>query len=231
LKHKVATRKKLLGTHGDEPLSQTKLRPSDDDLVPTIANFTAAYPALARKLFDMHGNVPGLGSGIGRGEVLIYFLYDEVTLGGTTSSIDIHVNGVPYFEVKAAWDRGNGIWADFWLGTDEFTACHRFLHQVVHLMLQEESKGNIVMPEHFGNLSKHALDKMRTLMPRAMKRAEEDYFKKLFSGRVGSKKFLFFDTKTMLPVYYGKLERMQLQLERFSAGHTKLIFNPSGFNS
>lgn len=228
---KAVIRKKLLKEHSltDAPLEHIQPTLTDDDLVPTLANFIAAHPAFARKLFDVHGQVKGLGSGIGRGEVLVYFLFDDVTLGGTVSSIDIHVSKVPYLEVKSAWNRGNGIWSDFRLGTDEFTASHRFVYQVVELMLRQEAKGNLVVPEHFGNIPKSVLDKVRELAPKAMKQAEEDYFKKLFNGRVGNKKFLFFDTKTVLPVYYGKLERQQLQLERISAGQTKLLFNPTGF--
>lgn len=228
---KAAIRERLLKEHGTtlEPLEHVKPLLIDDDLLPTLANFIAAHPTFARRLFDVHGRVADLGCGIGRGEVLIYFLYDEVTLGGTTSSIDIHLSGVPFFEVKAAWNRGNGIWADFRLGTDEFTASHRLVYQVVELMLRQETKGNIIVPEHFGNIPKTVLDRLRKLAPKAIKQAEDDYFKKLFSGRVGSKKFLFFDTKTALPVYYGKLEREMLYLERFSAGQTKLLFNPTGF--
>jgi len=231
---KSIIRERLLREHCTSTVEVDKLlsyvRPSliDDDLLPTLANFTAAYPMFARRLFNVHGVVPGLGSGIGRGEVLLYFLYDEVTLGGTISSIDIHLSGVPFIEVKAAWNRGNGIWADFRLGTDEFTASNRLLNQVVECMLRQEAKGNLIVPGHFGNIPKSLLDKVRKLSPKTMKRAEEDYFKKLFSGKVGSKSFLFFDTKDMLPIYYGKLKREQLQLERFSAGQTKLLFEPEG---
>jgi len=228
---KVVIRERLLREHDTslEPLGHVKAVLHDDDLVPTLTNFIAAHPGFARRLFDVHGQVPGLGSGIGKGEVLIFFLYDQVTLGGTSSSIDIHVSGIPYFEVKAAWNRGNGILSDFRLGTDEFTASLKLLTQVVELMLRQETKGNIFMPENLGNIPKLVLDKLRARAPKAMKQAEDDYYKKLFSGKVGSKKFLFFDTKTVLPVYYGKLEREQLLLERFSAGQTKLLFNPEGF--
>lgn len=197
----------------------------DDDLVPTITNFIAAYPSLSAKLFDTHGHIPELGSGIGKGELILYFLYDDVTLGGNVSSIDVHVSGIPYLEVKAARRQGD-VWADFRLGTDEFMASHELLVRVVKVLLRLDQRGKVAAPEHLGNIPKSLLDELRRLQPAALAAAEEAYYDKLFKGRVGSKRFLFFDTKTRLPVYYGKLERPMLTLERFSAGQTKLIFNP-----
>lgn len=200
---------------------------TDDDLVPQVTNFMAAYPSLANKLFDIHGHIPELGSGIGKGELIIYFLYDDVTLGGNVSSIDVHVSGLPYLEVKAARRQGE-VWADFRLGTDEFMASHELLAKVVKLLLRADQRGQVVAPEHLGNIPKSLLDELRRLSPAAMLAAEESYYDKLFKGRVGSKRFLFFDTQTRLPVFYGLMARPMLKLERFSAGQTKLLFNPLG---
>jgi hypothetical protein len=200
---------------------------TDEGLVTEVTNFIAAYPSLAAKLFDMHGHVPEIGSGIGKGELIIYFLYDDVTLGGNISSIDVHVHGIPYLEIKAARRLGE-VWADFRLGTDEFTASHELLLKVVKLMLRHDQRGSVVAPEHLGNIPKSLLDELRRLSPAAMLAAEETYYEKLFNGRVGSKKFLFFDTSTRLPVFYGKLSRPMLKLERFSSGQTKLLFDPLG---
>lgn len=211
-----------------EPLKHITPVLTDDDLIPVLMNFIAAFPAFSRKLFTMHGTIDDLGSGIGRGEVLIYFIFDDVTLGGTTSSIDIHVTGIPYLEVKAV-NRSGQNWVDLRLGTDEFMASHHLLYRVVQLLLKHERKGSITVPEHFGNIPKSTLDKLRSLSAKAMKTAEEDYFNRLFNGKVGTKRYIFFDIETMLPIYIGRLERVQLQLDRFSMGQTKLLFNPEGF--
>lgn len=212
-----------------EPLNFVVPVLTDDDLIPAIMNFIAAFPAFSRKLFSIHGTVDELGCGIGRGEVLIYFIFDDVTLGGTTSSIDIHVSGIPYLEVKAV-NRQGKTWVDLRLGTDEFMASHQLLYQVVQLLLKHERKGNLTVPEHFGNIPKSTLEKLRGLGAKAMKTAEENYFDRLFNGKVGLKRYIFFDIETMLPIYHGRLERMQLQLDRFSMGQTKLLFNPEGFS-
>jgi hypothetical protein len=224
---KLEHRKKLALEAGEDIacLGYSQATLTDDNLVTTLTNFIAAYPAFSAKLFDINGHIPGLGSGIGKGELLIYFLYDDVTLGGNVSSIDIHVSGIPYLEVKAARRQGQ-LWADFRLGTDEFTASHELLLKVVKLLLRFDQKGLLTIPENLGNVPKSLLDQLRVLTPKVMAGVEEAYYHKLFNGRVGSKRFLFFDTKTRLPVFYGKLDRAMLKLERFSGGETKLLFNP-----
>lgn len=203
--------------------TQVKL---DDSIIPTVTNFIAAHPRLAQGLFDLSGRVEGFGHGIGQGEVLLYFIYNDVQLGTNVSSIDIHVSGIPYLEVKTARKQGGDEWVDFRLGTDEFTASHRLMLQVVEVLIRLDAKGKVLAPENFGNIPKSMLNTLRKHAPKALAAAEEAYFAKLFSGRVGSKRFLFFDKATRLPIYYGKLKREQLTLERFSAGQAKLTFNP-----
>ncbi len=224
---KQAFREKLVREAGEDLscLLHTEVALLDEHLVTQVTNFIAAYPSLTTKLFETHGHIPGLGSGIGKGELILYFLYDDVTLGGNVSSIDIHVSGIPYLEVKAARRQGE-LWADFRLGTDEFMASHELLAKVVKLLLRADQRGQVVAPEHLGNIPKSLLEELKRLSPAAMEAAEETYYQKLFAGRVGSKKFLFFDTKTRLPVFYGKFTRPMLKLERFSSGQTKLLFSP-----
>ena len=206
-------------------MAATLPRLEDRDLVATITNFIASYPSFSKRLFDISGQVEGYGHGIGRGELLIYFIYDDVTLGASTSSIDVHVSGIPYVEVKCARKRQD-VWTDFRLGTDEWTASHHLLGHDVSQVIRLDSKYKLIAPENLGNIPKSMLDKMRRLSPKSMKAAEEAYYERLFGGRIGSKSFLFFDSDTRLPIYYGKLSRPQLSLERFSAGQAKLLFNP-----
>lgn len=224
---KQTLRRKLLErlAHDDAPLDGVHPRLEDSDLVATVTNFTASYPAFSKRLFNIAGQVDGFGHGIGRGELLIYFIYDNVTLGASTSSIDVHVSGIPYVEVKCARKRQD-VWTDFRLGTDEWTASHHLLGHVVSQVIRLDAKDKLVAPENLGNIPKSMLDEMRKLSPKSMKAAEEAYYERLFNGRIGSKRFLFFDSDTRLPIYYGKLARSQLSLERFSAGQAKLLFNP-----
>lgn len=62
-------RERLLKKYNKRDLSPLQLTSKIDGmLVPSITNFIAAHPALSRKLFDLHGNVPHLGNRLGRGE-------------------------------------------------------------------------------------------------------------------------------------------------------------------
>lgn len=197
----------------------------ESKIIEDIVNFSARFPKLSEKLFDHSGHVQGIGTALGKGELLLYFIYDNVTLGGNSSSIDIHMNGVPYFEVKVA-KKSVDSWVDFRLGADEFVAGHQLLGRVVELALKQEAKGKFVMPENFSNFPKSKLEELRLLNPKAMKIIEELYFERLFTGRVGSKSFLFFDIVTRLPFFYGKLSRSIVELERLSQGQSRLMFNP-----
>lgn len=211
--------------HDDSPLQAVKPRLEEHDLVASVTNFIASFPTFSKKLFNIHGQVDGFGHGIGKGELLIYFIYDDVTLGASTSSIDVHVSGIPYVEIKCARKRQDA-WTDFRLGTDEWTASHHLLGHIVKQIIRLDAKDKLIAPENLGNIPKSMLDEIRRLNPKSMKVVEEAYYERLFSGRVGSKRFFFFDSDTMLPIYYGKLAREQLALERFSAGQAKLLFNP-----
>lgn len=224
---KAALRQQLLERcgHDASPLAETQPKLTDDDLVTTLTHFTASYPSFSKRLFNISGQVDGFGHGIGKGELLIYFIYDDVTLGASTSSVDVHCSGIPYIEVKCATKRQD-VWTDFRLGTDEWTASHHLLGHVVSQVLRLDAKSKLIAPENLGNIPKSMLDELRRLSPKTMQSAEDAYFDRLLNGRVGSKRFLFFDSVTRLPIYYGKLSRPQLHLERFSAGQAKLLFDP-----
>ena len=224
---KSSLRRKLLDRlqHDDAPLASVLPKLEDSDLVATVTNFIASYPSFSKRLFDISGQVDGFGHGIGRGELLVYFIYDDVTLGASTSSIDVHVSGIPYVEVKCARKRQE-VWTDFRLGTDEWTASHHLLGHIVSQVIRLDAKDKLIAPENLGNIPKSMLDEIRRLSPKSIKAAEEAYYERLFNGRIGNKSFLFFDSDTRLPIYYGKLSGSQLALERFSAGQAKLLFNP-----
>lgn len=211
--------------HDSTPLAAVRAKLADGDLVANLTNFIAAFPKFTKSLFNIHGQVDGFGHGIGKGELLVYFLYDDVTLGASTSSIDVHVSKIPYVEVKCARKRAD-VWTDFRLGADEWTASHHLLGHVVQQVLRLDSKDKLIAPENLGNIPKSMLDQVRKLTPKSMRAAEDAYFTRLFNGRIGNKRFLFFDSDTRLPIYYGKLQQQQLTLERFSAGQAKLLFDP-----
>jgi hypothetical protein len=196
-----------------------------DELIQDIMNFTAAFPALGKVLFNSAGRIDGIGHGIGCGEMLIYFIYDDVTLGGTTSSIDIHQAGKPVLEIKCARKRGD-TWQDFRLGSDEWMAGNKFLTGLIKLLTDLDNRSLLLLPENLGNIPRSIIEQVCLLEPIGYHNLEETYFTELLRGPMGGKQFLFFDTETRLPIYQGYITRKQLSFERFSGGLAKLQFRP-----
>ena len=221
-------RERLLLHHngGDmSPLRLTKPTMVEDTLVADVINFTAAFPAFARYLFDMHGHVQPLGNHLGRGEVLIYFIFDDVRLGGVSSTIDVIINERPSFEIKCATREGER-YTHFKLGIDEVQASLKHFYRVLRLFEKAEKNGKLLIPQNFANIPKSKMDQLCEAYPVSFHRSEETYFKDLIDGPIGRKRYLIFDRDTMLPVYFGLLGVQQLQIERVSGGLVRLSFAP-----
>lgn len=220
-------RERLLQQHnnGDmSPLSHVK-RLDEQTLVTDIINFVASFPRFARHMFDIHGQVHPLGSHLGRGEVLIYFLFDGVTLGGVSSSIDVFVDEVPAFEIKCATREGER-YTHFKLGIDEVQASLQHFYRVLKLFVKAEKHNKLLIPQNFANITKRKIDQLRDAYPVSYRRSEEQYFRDLFAGPIGQKKYLVFDRDTMLPVFFGQFQARHLQIERVSGGLVRLSLIP-----
>mgnify|MGYP003591135654 CR=1 FL=1 len=195
---------------------------SDKDLVPDLINFIASFPSFSSKLFDIHGNVTFLGSRLGRGEVLLYFIYDNLTLGGSTSSIDCFVDEKPSFEIKCAKKDGDG-YSDVLLGIDEVESSLTYFYKILKLFDKARQSGKLPIPSNFVNISKTKLQALSEIYP-VTKKLEEEYFVDLLNSPIGNKKFLIFDKQTRLPVFYGYLKRKNLKIDRVSGGLVRLSF-------
>lgn len=199
-------------------------------IVPMITNFVAAFPAFSRKLFDYHGNIPHLGNRLGRGEILFYFIFDDIELGGSSSSIDVFkvkADGVktPLLEIKCATREGDH-YLNFLMGMDEVPASLKFFYRILKIFEKNDRLGKMLLPQNFAHISKTKLEELKTVSPALYRRAEEAYFVDLISGPIGKKVFLIYDQATMLPIFHGLLSREQLKIERVSGGLTRLSFKP-----
>lgn len=196
---------------------------NDDSLVPDITNFVAAFPSFSRFLYNIHGHVPGLGSRLGKGEVLSYFIFDDIKLGGSSSTIDCFVNDEPAFEIKSATKEGEK-YNNFMLGIDEVQASLKFFYRTLKQFEAGEKAGKILIPQRFINISKSKIDELKKISPKSYKNSEEKYFQDLLESPIGKKKFLIFDKETILPVFYGYFKRENLKLERISGGLVRLSY-------
>lgn len=199
-------------------------------IVPTITNFVAAHPAFSRRLFELHGHVPTLGNRLGRGEVLFYFIFDDVELGGSSSSIDVfqvdeHGHRRPYLEIKCATREGER-YLNFFMGMEEVPASLKFFYRLLKLFEKNDRAGKLLLPPSFAHISKSKIEELKTVSPQAYKNAEERYLDDLIASPIGRKKFVIFDRDTMLPIFCGVMSREQLTVERISGGLTRLSFKP-----
>ena len=99
--------------------------PSLSDTKSKINLFVESFPLESKQLLNMSL------SGIGPGEILLYFLCDNLSLSGFKSQIDASVNGKPFVEVKAVRPSNKPNWYyDFRFGVDASEPNHQFLFEV-----------------------------------------------------------------------------------------------------
>lgn len=67
-----------------------------------IRSFIKKHPETSKKLFNIKSEH------LGRGEVLCYFIFDNITLGGGKMDIDLLLNGEGIAEVKEVSPKGDG---------------------------------------------------------------------------------------------------------------------------
>lgn len=99
--------------------------PSLSNVKSKINLFVESFPLEAKQLLNM------TLSGFGPGEILLYFLCDNLTLSGFKSQIDATVNGIPFAEVKAVRPSNKPYWYyDFRFGVEASEPNHQFLYEV-----------------------------------------------------------------------------------------------------
>lgn len=210
---------------GKDRSALIKAQLDEKTLIPDILNFIAAQPTVSKKLFDLQGHVVGLGNRLGRGEVLVWFIFDDVELGGSSSSHDVIIDGKPTIEIKCA--KRTGIrYCDFFMGIDEVPASLHFFWKLLKLFEKNERAGKITIPQRFANINKSKIDELKKISTIAYKQLEDSYFDELEAGKIGKKKFLFFDKETTIPIFFGRLTRDYLFIERISGGLVRLSFTP-----
>lgn len=99
--------------------------PSTSNIKDKINFFVESFPLESKKLLNVSP------SGLGPGEILLYFLCDDLVLSGFKSQIDASINGKPFAEVKAVRPSNKPDWYyDFRFGVDASEANHQFLSDV-----------------------------------------------------------------------------------------------------
>ena len=239
--------------------------PAHADIKRSINLFVEAYPIESLKTLGISYN------GFGPGEVLLYFLCDNLTLSGFSSQIDSHVNSTPFAEIKAVQQMFEGVHGDFRFGGFADEANHQFLQDMrrfidhtgnlailpneleisrkkINELRKITSKGeefNLTLKVvdgtvfagntplckrtdiDFSSKVQFALDSLSEKTPNTFSEIEDKYFSKVMGTSVGQSNFLFFDRKTAKCLYFGKIRREMLSIERVTQGKIKPYVNLS----
>lgn len=264
--NKAAIRTKIINELNlDKYVQDFFFDPAHSDIKRGINLFVEAYPIESVQILNISYN------GFGPGEVLLYFLCDNLTLSGYSSQIDTFVNSSPFAEVKAIQQMFEGVHGDFRFGGFADEANHAFLQDVrrfidhtgnsailpneleisrrkITELRKIDSEGeefNLVLKVvnglvfvgntplckrsdiDFSSKVQFALDNLSEKTPNTFSEIENKYFAKVLSTAVGQSDFLFFDRKTARCLYFGKIGREMLSIERVTQGRIKPYINLS----
>lgn len=114
---KVAGRLEIMDKVKMDPMMRNKVKAyfkpaTTTNFKDTFNGFVSAFGKEARAINDLKGD------GVGPGELLAYFIFDNITVGGKNASIDLSIDGQAFAEVKGG-DFSNGTIKDFKLSSDD----------------------------------------------------------------------------------------------------------------
>ncbi len=247
----------------------TDLKSYPDISIP-INKFVEEFPIFVKQIFNLV--FPGIGSG----EVLLYFLCDEVCLSGFKSRIDIYVNEKPFCEVKTLNKLKNGGYNDFRFGTTTSEFDKHLINELINFISHSENsfkkhknklefnskliaelRRNVYHSDehnlHIKILNENeifidgkklcnkndpnllsflnkAFSFLSSRTANSFKEIENEYFYNVFKfTEIGKQNFVFFDRKNFKCVYFGKIKRHMLKIERVTQGVVKpfIKFNNS----
>lgn len=230
------------------------------DVSSKINYFVESFPLESKKLLNLSIN------GLGPGEILLYFLCENLTLSGYKSQIDASVNGKQFAEVKAVIPSNKPSWYyDFRFGVNASEPNHQFLLDVKNFVnhtnnpalleneleitrtkISELRKIELSVDEYsisikvingevysgntrlcrrsdidFAKKIQEAFDTSSFKTPNFFSEIEDRYFSSVLSSPIGQHDFIFFDRNSAKCIYFGKLTRDMLSIERVTQGKIK----------
>jgi hypothetical protein len=126
-----------------------------------LETFQADYNNFIEMNFDLASKLDKLRpAGVGPGELILWFLFDEITLGGKNSSIDLLFNGLPFAEVKGGvYIKKDNAITDFKISKDADPAVHLILRDLEAFNNKyEEITGSKLAYWRDGDISKNTLN-------------------------------------------------------------------------
>jgi hypothetical protein len=156
-------REKILTEIGNTD-TNIKFKKSIKNIVDDYNDWINDYPNLTNALFNLT-----VSRTTGPGEILLYFIFDDIYLGGTQSSVDlITKNGKPIAEVKGVQNISkNGYINDFKFGTEANKAnIHFFTNLMNFVKNYKKITGNFppgYKEDQPGEISSSTLEKWKKI--------------------------------------------------------------------
>jgi len=236
-----------------------------DPLVNNVQNrlneFRTKFPEPYLSLFQL------TKTGLGVGEILLYFLCDNLTLSGFSSQVDLCIDGKPFAEVKSVIPLNQeGLYGDIRFGAWSSIANLEFLREIKDFVthsfypnlivteLEISSKkldeirkirneviersielklsvnGNVrTSAGYICDLNDSDFEtKIRQLLSTSMKNPvsyqeiEDKFISNILDiNSAGNEKFLCFNRKTGECIYFGKLTKDMMTVDRVTQGKIK----------
>ena len=234
--------------------------PDPLDIEKKINSFVVAKPKEALQIFNLSK------TGLGLGEILLYFLCDGLTLSGFKSQIDAYVDSVPFAEIKAVKYLGKGKFGDIRFGASSSEANLIFLKDIKDLV-EHSSKPSIIDSEL--EISRKQMNELRKIKnayiegslnlkitvngnirsknryvcsiddidfeqqirqlmlndtvknPTTYYEIEDKYISEILKMNIGTENFLCFDRSSARCIFFGKLTKNMLSIDRVTQGRIK----------
>lgn len=200
--------------------------------VATPRNFLRKYNAFVEAFpEEAHAIDAQRPDGVGPGETLASFIFDNITVGGKSSSIDLFLDGQPWAEVKAGEAGGGGI-QDFKLDTENAQSTKSLLKNLGDFNAEFRRLTGEDLPnwKGAGEAGTGALRDWRKLdlvdlggrdRNSTIDEIEDDWFASVEDSYVRDKLFMLVHRKSLRAFYFGRLAAEMVDLLRTTRSQPK----------
>jgi hypothetical protein len=189
--------------------------------------FVMAFPDEAKKIDSYRPD------GVGPGELIAYFVFNDISIGGGQSNIDLFKNGEPFAEVKAG-DPAHGGIQDFKLDTEHSKSSKRLLKSLDDFNTEYKKLTDEDLPGWNGasEANATALRHWRKVNlvdfggdDESVEDIADDWVASVKDAYVKNKNFMLVNRKTLRIHYFGQLGIEMMDLLRTTRGQPKAAVN------
>jgi len=194
-------------------------------------SFLAEFPGECEKIDSYKSD------GVGPGELIAYFIFNNITIGGGSSPIDLFLDGEPFAEVKAGDGSGDRV-QDFKLDTEHSKSSKILLKNLGDFNDEYRRLTGEDLPNWngAGDAATTALRQWRGVDLAALGSEDDDlntiddiednWVAAILDAYVRDKYFMLVNRKTLRVNYFGQLGVEMVDLLRTTRGQPKAAVSP-----